>query len=144
MTLQYFSYRAAIEVLPNLLPSLNLDTFSTLAKEAFPHMERLSDNKSLTSIDYIGEHDSLLSNTFFSMMTEYDATDDLTAAIGNHSNELDEIASHLIAIADAWKGAGLELGEALSEDSLPVIPIILLTTAGVLALIIIVSRRRLR
>ena len=112
MTMQYLAFRSSLDSLPHLLPSKNLQPFLDAASEALPHMETLSHNASITSgIDVI-PRDTLLYNTFFDMASSFEASQDLDRAIGEFSSELEEISTHMFAIADAWAAAG----EALSQE----------------------------
>ncbi|MFX1606647.1 MAG: C39 family peptidase [Promethearchaeota archaeon] len=112
MTMQYLAFRSSLDSLPDLLPSKNLQPFLEAASDALPHMEALSHNASITSgIDIIAR-DTLLYNTFFEMASSFEVSYDLDGAISEFSNELEDISSHLFAIADAWEAAG----EALSQE----------------------------
>ncbi|MGD9397152.1 MAG: C39 family peptidase, partial [Candidatus Thorarchaeota archaeon] len=116
MTMQYLAFRSSLESLPDLLPSKNLQPFLQAASEALPHMESLSHNASITSgIDVI-PRDTLLYNTFFDMASSFEASPDLDRAIGEFSNELEEISIHMLAIADAWEAAGMVLSQELEES----------------------------
>jgi hypothetical protein len=112
MTMQYHAYRNSLNSLPDLLPSMDLEAFLDEASEALTHMEALSHNASITSgIDVISR-DTILYNTFFGMAASFESSHDLDGAIGEFTEELDEIAGHFFAIADAWKRAG----EALCNE----------------------------
>jgi hypothetical protein len=116
MTMQYLAFRSSLESLPDLLPSKNLQPFLDAASEALPHMDALSHNASITSgIDVIAR-DTLLYNTFFGMASSFEASPVLDRAISEFSNELEEIATHLFAIADAWEAAGEALSQELEES----------------------------
>jgi hypothetical protein len=112
MTMQYAAFRGSLDSLPELLPSLDLEDFLEEAAKALPHMDVLSHNDSITSGITVKSRDTLLYNTFFDMADSFESSHDLDGAISEFSEELDEIAGHFLAIADAWKAAG----EALSNE----------------------------
>jgi len=112
MTMQYQAFRGSLDSLSELLPSLDLEDFLEEAAEALPHMDVLSHNDSITSGITVKSRDTLLYNTFFDMAESFESSHDLDSAIGEFSEELDQIGGHFIAIADAWKAAG----EALSKE----------------------------
>jgi hypothetical protein len=116
MTMQYLAYRSSIDSLPNLLPSIDLEEFLDEASKALPHMEALSHNASITSgIDVISR-DTILYSTFFGMAASFEASHDLDGALNEFTDELDEIAVHFFAIADAWKAAGESLFNELEKS----------------------------
>jgi hypothetical protein len=126
MTMQYLAFRSSLESLPGLLPSKNLQPFLEAASEALPHMEALSHNASITSGVDVIPRDTLLYNTFFDMASSFEASPDLDRAIGEFSSELEEISTHLFAIADAWETAGEVLSQELEgsgnlDDNLVVV-----------------------
>ena len=112
MTMQYHAYRSSLDSLPDLLPSIDLGVFLDEASEALPHMEALSHNASIISGINIISRDTNLYNTFFGMAESFESSHDLNGAINEFTEELNEIAGHFFAIADAWKRAG----EALSNE----------------------------
>ena len=147
MTMQYLAFRSSLDSLPRLLPSKNLQPFLDAASEALPHMEALSHNASITSgIDVIAR-DTLLYNTFFDMADSFEASSDLDRAISEFSNELEEISTHLFAIADAWETAGEVLSQEL-EGSGNILDDNLVVVIGggaailVIGVIIVVWRRK--
>ena len=115
MTMQYMAYRSSLNSLPDMLPSFDLTEFIDEASEALPHMDALSDNASITSGISIIPHDTILYNTFFGMASSFESSHDLDGAITEFPEELDEIADHFIAIADAWKAAG-QILESMTES----------------------------
>ena len=90
------------------------------ASEALPHMATLSDNGTLVSFNYLETHDSLISNSFIGMAQEYQTSRDLEQVLTDYSDQLDEIATHLLAIADAWQAAGSALEGGLTTEALMV------------------------
>lgn len=127
MTMQYMAYRGSLDSLPDLLPSIDLQDYINEAEEALPHMDALSHNASITSGIGVISRDTLLYNTFFDMADSFESSHDLDAAISEFSEELDEIAGHFFAIADAWKAAGealsreLEMSQTIPGDNLVIV-----------------------
>ncbi len=117
MTLQYLSYRTALTTIPRLLPDINLTQFTHMASEALTHMDALSNNNSLTDIFSPPDVDSSFVGTFIAIVNSYDESNNMTAAIAEHAENLSEIAQHLLVIADSWKDASQALDDALSRHS---------------------------
>ena len=115
MTMQTAAYRGSLNSLPDLLPSMDLQEFLDEASEALPHMDALSHNASITSGISVIPRDTILYNTFFEMASSFESSHDLDGAISEFSEELDEIAEHLFAIADAWRAAG-QILESMTES----------------------------
>ncbi|MFW9811683.1 MAG: C39 family peptidase [Candidatus Thorarchaeota archaeon] len=115
ITMQYYAYKGSLESLPDLLQSMDLQAFLDEASEALPHFEALSHNDTVSMSIDIPSRDTLMYNTFFGMGDNFDTTWDLDASISAFSNELEEIAGHLMAIADAWAAAGETLSRELGE-----------------------------
>jgi len=108
-TLQYLSFRAALEKLSFLMSTVDLATFSTEAAKALPHFDALADNRSLTNPFNITPHETIVSNTFHHLVDMYNSTGNLTSALASVADNLTIISGHLGAIADSWKAAGLAL-----------------------------------
>jgi hypothetical protein len=147
MTMQYLAFRGALDSLPNLLPSLDLQAFLEEAAEALPHMDTLSHNDSITSGITVKTRDTLLYNTFFGMADSFESSHDLDAAIREYSDELDEISTHLVAVADAWQAAGQALSNELERaQTLPNGNLIVVIGGGasilIIGVIIVVWRRK--
>ncbi|MFW9833585.1 MAG: C39 family peptidase [Candidatus Thorarchaeota archaeon] len=117
MTIQYMAYRGSLESLPELLPSFDLQDFIDEASKALPHMEALSSNESITSGITIKSRDTILYNTFYGMADSFEASLNLNEAISEFSDELDEIAGHLFAIANAWRASGEILVDMVDSNS---------------------------
>jgi hypothetical protein len=159
MTLQYLSYRVALETLPEVMPNTDLSQFLEEGSVALSYMETLSENKTLTDLYYYGSSDSLLTSTFINIAMSYNSTEDLDGALASYSWQLGKIALQFIRIADAWRNAGEALKAALSGEPYPAIPDLLpLVTpdwmylvgaaatvcAGGFAIMIVVTRKRIR
>ncbi|MHA3964751.1 MAG: C39 family peptidase, partial [Candidatus Thorarchaeota archaeon SMTZ1-45] len=147
MTMQYLAFRSSLDSLSDLLPSKNLEPFLEAASEALPHMEALSHNASITSgIDIIAR-DTLLYNTFFGIASSFEISHDLDYSINEFSNELEEIATHLSAIADAWEIAGHTLSQELNESGSILNDNIVIVIGGgvtilIIGVILVVWRRK--
>jgi len=122
MTLQYLSYRVALEALPDVMPNTDLNQFLEEGRAAFSHMEALSENRTLTDLYYLENSDSLLTNTFINMAMRYNSTEDLDTTLNAYEWSLGKIALQLVQIADAWKNAGEALRAALSGEPYPAVP----------------------
>ncbi|MFX1578437.1 MAG: C39 family peptidase [Promethearchaeota archaeon] len=143
LTQQYVSYRAAIHVLPSLLPDLDLQNFVTEASSAFEHFEVFSDNSTVNTPFYTGGV-KLVTKTFENIVYQYEhvLNGDLSAAVSLYEDDLAEIQNHLTAIANVWDAAADALERALQGENK--FPILLLSTsiAGVVLLVIVLIRRR--
>jgi hypothetical protein len=117
ITMQYNAFRGSMDSLPDLLPSIELQSFLEEASEAIPHMDALSHNDTVKMSINIPSRDTLLYNTFFGMADHFDSTWDLDASINEFSEELEVISGHFIAIADAWRAAGETLSLELGDSS---------------------------
>ncbi|MHA2142083.1 MAG: C39 family peptidase [Candidatus Thorarchaeota archaeon] len=122
ITLQYLSYRVALETLPDVMPNTDLSQFLEEGSAALAHMEALSENGTLTDMYYFGSYDSLLTNTFINIAIRYNSTEDIDGALASYSWQLGKISLKLIRIADAWKKAGEALKAALSGEPYPPVP----------------------
>jgi hypothetical protein len=148
MTMQYLAFRSSLFSLPELLPSLDLQTFLDEATEALPHMDALSHNASITSGVSVKARDTLLYNTFFAMAASFESSHDLDAAISEFSDELNVIAGHFIAIADAWKAAGEALSSEIElSQTIPNSNLIIVIGGGacvlIIGVILVIRRRRI-
>jgi hypothetical protein len=146
LTLQYLAYRSALEALPNLLPYLELNPFLEAGRPALPHMEELSQNGTLTDIFIAENYDSLLTNTFMGIALDFQESGDLDSALETHSENIAEIAEHLLAIADAWNSVADALEASMHELPLPqiVVGIAMAGSVFVLAIVIITVRKQSR
>ncbi len=143
LTLQYLSYRTAIDSLPTLMPETDIARFQSAAEDALSHMEILSDNRTLVSLNYMETHDSLISNTFLDMAQDYQSSHDMDSVLNDYTDELSEIANHLLAIADSWKAAGLALESALSNNEMLTAGLVVgIMIGGILVVVVTIVRRR--
>ncbi len=139
VTLQYLSYRTALEQLPSLMPDVDLTDFVTAGEAALPHFEVVTDNSTLIHLTNISSYTGPMASVFISMSELYNQTHDINLALSTYETDLSDISDHIIGIADSWLAAGNELAEIWPNDPLVIYgPIIIVATVGVLALITIV------
>ena len=117
LTLQYESYRAAIAALPSVLPNLNLQEFVSEGEIALEHFELFSDNSTVNTPFYTAGM-KMATKTFDNIAFQYEHVldGDLSSAVYVYEEELAEIQTHLIAIANAWDAAANALDIALNGD----------------------------
>jgi hypothetical protein len=109
--IQYLSFRGALATLPSLLPDLDLDAFTDIGIESLSHFEAISDNATMVEYDYSGGK-TILTQTFDDIISVYEASGDLQAALSQNELKLNEIQDHLMEIADAWTAAAAALESA--------------------------------
>ncbi len=143
LTQHYASYRAALDALPSVLSDLDLQEFGSEGELALEHFDVFSDNSTVNTPFYTGGV-KLVTKTFekIAYQYEYEFDGDLSSAASYCEEDLAEIRTHLIAIADAWDAAADALEVALQGQT--TLPMILLSTsmAGILVLVIVIVRRR--
>jgi hypothetical protein len=143
LTQHYASYRAALDALPSVLSDLDLQEFVSEGELALEHFEVFSDNSTVNTPFYTGGV-KLVTKTFekIAYQYEYEFDGDLSSAASVYEEDLAEIRTHLIAIADAWDSAADALERALHGEG--TFPMILLSTSivGILVLVIVIVRRR--
>ncbi len=151
MTLQYLSYRVALEALPDLMPNTELSRFLEEGRLALSYMEALSANGTLTDLYYLESCDSLLTNTFISIAMKYNSTGELDTALASYSWQLGNIALKLVRIADAWRNAGNTLQAALSGGSLQtpsdwlyLLSVVATVSVGATAIVIVIAWKLVR
>lgn len=143
LSIQYLSYRTAIETLPLLLPNKDLDEFMSTSREALPHFEALSANSTMIEIDYYGGA-TITTFTFCNIASSCNSTTsgDVQAAVNEHDDDLDLIRGHLMKIADVWDAAADALERALEGDETTPLILLSATAIGIVVLAIIVVRRK--
>ncbi len=141
LTLQYESYRAAIDVLPDLLPDLDLQEFVSEAESALEHFELFADNSTVNTPFYPAST-KMMTKTFDNIAYQYEHVldGDLSSAAFVYEEDLAEIRTHLIAIANAWDAAADALDIALNGD----VTSYLLVIVGMGAFVSVVSAFVLR
>ena len=142
MSLQYPAYKSALEALPSLMPSYDLTDVVEAGRTAYPHMAALSTNASLVDL-YYAYNGSELTRTYFGIAERYQETEDIDIALNEYAVEIDSLAEHFLAIADAWQAAGESL-DAVLDGSDPIFLMMLgigaLTTS--IFVVLVVIRRR--
>jgi hypothetical protein len=113
LTMQYHGYRNALDNIPDILPGVDLTEFIDAAEDAFLHYDELTCNESITSLVGVNFRETLLFSTFEDIAVDFQTSGDLEGSISDHQDGLDEIRSHLFAIADSWDAAADALEEAL-------------------------------
>lgn len=147
LTTHYYSYKTALESLPDILTGVNLQVFLDTANDALPHFEALSHNASINSGVQVEFRDSLIFSCFEEIALDFDSSGNLEGSISQHQEELDEIRTHLFAIADAWDDAADALEVALDlQTTEPIEASLLIIASGagviLLAVAVILFRRR--
>ena len=135
VTLQYLSYRTALQALPSLLPSTNLTAFLAAANEAIPHFETLADNSTLIYPGNLTQATGNVVTTFRLIAEAYNATGDLSGSLALYSTTLNQYSADLLAIADSWLAAGQALAEIWPNDILTVYGPIIAFAGGAVAVI---------
>ncbi len=146
MTIQYWSYKGALEALPKIVTDYDLTTFIEIGKQALPHLAALSHNASLTVIGSPTHH-SLMMDTFLGLGRELQNSGNLGYSFASYSAELTEISGHLTAIANVWEAAGLHLSTLLGHNPPPLLISVGLGVSIIIILAIagfFLYRRRLR
>jgi hypothetical protein len=82
------------------------------------------------------------------MAASFESSHDLDAAISEFSDELNVIAGHFIAIADAWKAAGEALSSEIElSQTIPNSNLIIVIGGGacvlIIGVILVIRRRRI-
>jgi hypothetical protein len=138
LSLQYLSYRSALEELPMFMNDVDLDSFLSEASGALAPFATLADNASLTELSLEGR-DSLIFNTFSGVADLLNTTGDIESSLSAFSTELLSIQSDVLEIADAWYAAGMELAAIWPAPSLDsMLPIIAIAGVGVGAAVILI------
>lgn len=143
LTLQYESYRAAIDAIPKILPDLDLQSFVSEGKLALEHLEVFADNSTVNTPFYTGGV-KMMTNIFESIAYQYEYIfdGDLSSSVSVYEEDLAAIRTHLTTIADVWDVAADALEKALlGHQTSP--PILLsVSIIGVVVLVIAILRRK--
>ncbi|MGY5864645.1 MAG: C39 family peptidase [Candidatus Thorarchaeota archaeon] len=136
LTQQYESYRAAIDALPSVLPDLNLQEFVSEGELALEHFELFSDN-STVNVPFYTAGIKMVTKTFDNIAYQYEQVldGDLSSAVSVYEEDLAEIQTHLIAIANAWDAAANALDIALNGD----VTTLVVSIVGISAFVSLVS-----
>ncbi len=116
VTLQYLSYRTALEAIPAIMSDTNLTDFILAGEQALPHFEVLVDNSTLINPLNISQATGFVATTFNAIADSFNASGDIDAAFAPYEVELDEISAALLGIADSWLAAGETLAEVWNND----------------------------
>lgn len=116
VTLQYLSYRTALDALPAIMNNTDLSDFVSAGQQAIPHFEVIVDNSTLIYPTNITRATGFVATTFKAIADFYNSTGDMDGAFAPYSDELDTISEALLGIADAWLAAGNELAVYWPND----------------------------
>jgi len=141
LTLQHQAYRVALYALPRLLPSLDLNDFIVAGSSAIPHLEVFSDNSTMNTPFYPSGV-KLATKTFYNISTQYQNDGDLSSALSMFEEDLTDIRTHLVAIADAWDAAADALERELTGSGLPLISSVSGVGVFVVLFAAVISKRR--
>ncbi|MHA2143730.1 MAG: hypothetical protein ACXADF_19175, partial [Candidatus Thorarchaeota archaeon] len=139
VSLQYLSYRTALERLPELMPDIDLSEFITAGRTALPHFEAITDNSTLISPNNLTAYNGPVASLFMTIADDYNSSGDLETVLAAHQTELNEISDHLLGIADSWLAAGNALAEIWPDDPLVIFgPFLTIAAFAVGALVVVV------
>ena len=137
VTLQYLSYRTALESLPALMPDTDLTAFIDAGEDALPAFDSITDNSTLIFPGNFTEMTGFVATTFLEMAEAFNVSGDIDAILATYETTLDSISADLLTIADSWRDAGNALAEIWPNDFLSVYgPVLAFAGGGVAALII--------
>ncbi|MFX1264551.1 MAG: BtrH N-terminal domain-containing protein [Promethearchaeota archaeon] len=139
--IQYLSFRGALATLPSLLPDLDLEAFTDIGRESLSHFEAISDNATMVDYDYSGGN-TILTQTFDDIISAYETSGNLEAALSQNEPKLNEIQDHLLAIADAWTAAAAALESACYGAVDVLTPLIAAGSTCVVVVLVVFMRRR--
>jgi hypothetical protein len=137
VTLQYLSYRTALESLSALMPDTNLTAFVDAGEDALPAFANIADNSSLIFPGNISQSTGFVSNTFLAIAEAFNASGDIDVTLAPYESTLDSISADLLTIADSWRAAGNALAEIWPNDFLAVYGPVLAFAGGGIAVLII-------
>jgi hypothetical protein len=137
VTLQYLSYRTALESLPFIMTDTDLTAFVNAADDALPSFSDIADNSSLIFPGNISESTGFVATTFLAIAESFNASGDIDAALTPYEATLNAFSSDLLTIADSWRDAGSALAAIWPNDFLTVYGPILAFAGGGVAILII-------
>ncbi len=144
VTLQYLSYRAALDSLPDHMPGINLSLFLKEANAALPHFDALSDNGTLVYPGNMTLATGLSSQVFGDIADLYNSTGNMETALQTYADGLELVSSHLIGIADSWLAAGNALDAIWPSSPLLIYTPYIIVAAIAVAAMILVALRTIR
>ncbi|MGY5860103.1 MAG: hypothetical protein RTU63_12095 [Candidatus Thorarchaeota archaeon] len=118
VTLQYLSYRTALQALPAIMSDTDLTDFTAAGEQALSHFEEIVDNSTLIYPTNITQATGFVATTFKAIADSFNASGNLEAAFAPYTDELTDISNALLGIADAWQAAGNELALLWPADFL--------------------------
>jgi hypothetical protein len=137
VTLQYLSYRTALESLPSLMSETDLTDFVEAGQDALPAFEDIADNSSLIFPGNISQSTGFVATTFLEIAEAFNASGNIDTTLAPYESTLDSISADLLTIADSWRDAGNALAEIWPNDFLTVYgPVLAFAGGGVAVLII--------
>jgi hypothetical protein len=137
VTLQYLSYRTALESLPTLMTETDLIDFIAAGENALPAFDNLADNSSLIFPGNLTQMTGFVVTTFLQIADAFNASGDIDATLAPYENTLNSISADLLTIADSWLDAGNILAEIWPNDFLTVYgPAIAFSAGGIVVLIV--------
>ncbi|OLS26915.1 MAG: hypothetical protein ThorAB25_20780 [Candidatus Thorarchaeota archaeon AB_25] len=137
VTLQYLSYRTALESLPALMSETDLTDFVDAGQDALPAFEDIADNSSLIFPGNISQSTGFVATTFLEIAEAFNASGNIDTTLAPYESTLDSISADLLTIADSWRDAGNALAEIWPNDFLTVYgPVLAFAGGGVAVLII--------
>ncbi len=145
-TLQYLSFRSALDRVDEHLQGINLTQFIDAASQSLSHFEALSSNSSLIYPGNLTIQNGPLASLFREISQSYNATGDLASTLSTYETQLSQVSQHLLAIADSWRDAGMALAVYWPNDIWSQYgSVIIVVMAGVAVLVVVVlqwSRKR--
>lgn len=139
VTLQYLSYRTALESLPALMSATDLTDFVDAAEEALPAFDNIADNSSLIFLGNISQTTGFVASTFLEIAQVFNVSGDIDSTLAPYETMLNSLSSDLLTIAESWQAAGDALAEIWPNDFLTVYgPVLAFAGGGVAMLIVIV------
>ncbi len=137
VTLQYLSYRTALESLPTLMSETNLTDFIEAGENALPAFDNLADNSSLIFPGNLTQMTGFVATTFLEIAEAFNASGDIDATLAPYETTLNSISADLLIIADSWRDAGNALAKIWPNDFLTVYgPALAFSIGGVVVLIV--------
>jgi hypothetical protein len=137
VTLQYLSYRTALESLPALMTETDLTRFVDAGQYALPAFVDMVDNSSLIFPGNISQSTGFVATTFLEIAEAFNASGDIDTTLAPYESTLDSISADLLRIAESWRDAGNALAEIWPNDFLTVYgPVLAFAGGGVAVLII--------
>jgi hypothetical protein len=137
VTLQYLSYRAAVESLPSLMPDTNLSHFVAAAEDALPALDYIADNSSLIFPGNLTQSTGVVANTFLEIAMAFNASGDIDTTLAPYESFLNALSTNLTIIADSWRAAGRALAKFWPNDFFSVYGAILASVGGGGAILVI-------